>query len=198
MEEGYAMIARKKQRSAGADKADSKSAGKRQAKPRKPSAKELATYKMLLLEKRRSLLGDLDGLEAEIAGAAHRDGTSTPSSRPDQLADFATDCHEMEMAVGMLASERALLFEISEALHRIANGTYGICEGTGQPIGKARLKARPWARHCIEHARERERGRHGGRRYTHRAEEGARIAAGTASWDDSGVSHADLSEIDRA
>ena len=190
------MIARDKRRSAGAKKAGTKSPPARQGKPRKPTAKELALYRGLLLEKRRSLLGDMDCLAAEIASATQRDGTNTPSGTPDQLADFATDCHEMEMSVGLLASEQALLYEISEALQRIIDGTYGICEGTGQPIRKARLKARPWTRYCIEHARQREQGRHGSRRYTRHAEEGARIAAGTASWDDVGVPNLDLSEID--
>ena len=39
------------------------------------------------------------------------------------------------------------------ALERIDNGTYGVCEMTGQPIGKARLDAKPWAKLSIEAAR---------------------------------------------
>jgi DnaK suppressor protein len=55
-------------------------------------------------------------------------------------------------------SERKLLGEIDDALNRIANGTYGICEGTGKPITKARLEAQPWARYSIEYARMLEQG----------------------------------------
>jgi RNA polymerase-binding protein DksA len=49
--------------------------------------------------------------------------------------------------------ERKLLREIDDALERIEQGTYGICEGTGKPILKARLKAQPWARYCVDYAR---------------------------------------------
>ena len=41
---------------------------------------------------------------------------------------------------------------IDEALDRIENGTYAICEGNGKPIPKARLKAIPWAKYCVEYA----------------------------------------------
>jgi hypothetical protein len=51
-----------------------------------------------------------------------------------------------------------MLREINEALERIDAGTFGICLGTGQAIGKARLMARPWAKYCIEYARLIEKG----------------------------------------
>ena len=43
---------------------------------------------------------------------------------------------------------------INDALAKIQNGTYGICEGTGKPISRARLEAQPWARYSIEYARK--------------------------------------------
>jgi RNA polymerase-binding protein DksA len=55
-------------------------------------------------------------------------------------------------------SERKLLQEIDDALQRIEEGAYGICEGTGKPIPKARLRAQPWARCCVEYARSLEKG----------------------------------------
>jgi len=58
----------------------------------------------------------------------------------------------------LMDSERKLLHEIDDALQRIENKTYGVCEGTGQPIPKARLEAQPWARHCVEYTRMLEQG----------------------------------------
>jgi len=55
-------------------------------------------------------------------------------------------------------SERKLIVEIDDALDRIENGTYGICEGTGQPIPKERLEAIPWARYCTVYASLLEKG----------------------------------------
>jgi len=46
--------------------------------------------------------------------------------------------------------ERKLIFKIEEALSRLDNGEYGICEECGEKIGKERLKARPVTTLCIE------------------------------------------------
>ena len=42
------------------------------------------------------------------------------------------------------------------------SGEYGLCEGTGEPIPRARLELRPWARYSVEHKMvlERERALH--------------------------------------
>jgi len=53
--------------------------------------------------------------------------------------------------------------KIEEALERIENGTFGICDSCGEEIGEERLKARPVTTHCIdckkkEEAIERARG----------------------------------------
>ena len=77
---------------------------------------------------------------------------------PTHPADIGTDNYEQEFSLGLLESERALLAEIDEALERIDKGTYGVCLGTGEPIGKPRLHARPWAKYCIEYARLIEKG----------------------------------------
>jgi RNA polymerase-binding protein DksA len=118
--------------------------------------KDLSRLKAMLLEKRRSLLGDVDGLRAEISGNADVGNNMHHPDSEDDVAGFSSDSYELEMTVGLLASEREMLQEINEALGRMRNGTYGICEATGRPIRKARLEARPWARYCIEYAREME------------------------------------------
>ncbi len=46
--------------------------------------------------------------------------------------------------------ERKLIFKIEEALRRLDNGEYGICEECGEKIGIERLKARPVTTLCIE------------------------------------------------
>jgi DnaK suppressor protein len=42
-----------------------------------------------------------------------------------------------------------LLSQVERALQRLDNGTYGICENCGNPIGKARLQAFPRATLCV-------------------------------------------------
>ena len=46
--------------------------------------------------------------------------------------------------------ERKLIFKIQEALRRLDEGNYGICEECGEEIGIERLKARPMTTLCIE------------------------------------------------
>ena len=53
-------------------------------------------------------------------------------------------------------TERQRLREVDDALRRIEIKTYGICQLTGKPIPKARLKAKPWAKYTIESARQME------------------------------------------
>jgi RNA polymerase-binding transcription factor DksA len=48
--------------------------------------------------------------------------------------------------------------ESNEALDRTENGTYGICEGSGKSIPRARLEAIPWAKYCVEYASMLEKG----------------------------------------
>lgn len=62
------------------------------------------------------------------------------------MADAGTDAFERDLALGMLSHEQDAVYEIEEALKRILDGTYGICELTGKRIPAARLEAVPWAR----------------------------------------------------
>ncbi|UCF44536.1 MAG: TraR/DksA C4-type zinc finger protein [Planctomycetota bacterium] len=80
------------------------------------------------------------------------------SRLPIHLADLGTDNCEIENIIGLMDSERKLLGEIDDALERIEDGTYGICQGSGKPIPKERLKAIPWAKYCVDYARLLETG----------------------------------------
>ena len=120
--------------------------------------KETAEFREMLLAKRRTLLGDMTGMEAEALRANRQDGAGDLSTMPVHMADVGTDNYEQEFTLGLLESERQLLREIDEAINRLAEGTYGICMGTGQDISKARLRAKPWAKFCIEYARKLEQG----------------------------------------
>lgn len=131
------------------------------SKPRKNQAglnpKDLESYREALLAKRRELVGDMSSMERE---ALRSSSGSNLSNLPIHMADMGTDNYEQEFTLGLVEKERVLLREINGALAKLQDGTYGLCEGTGKPIGKARLEAQPWARHSIEHARTLERHRH--------------------------------------
>jgi RNA polymerase-binding protein DksA len=139
-----------------------KATSKKSSRDRKPakatahlSRKEVEGFRQMLLEKRRSLLGDMTGMSS--SNASRRD-SSNLSSMPTHMADIGSDNFEHEFTLGLLASEKALLQEIDEALDRIEKGTYGICLGTGEPIPTARLQAKPWAKYTVDFTRKLEQG----------------------------------------
>ncbi len=122
------------------------------------SAVAIEHFKQMLLQKRREIISNVNEFEDEALKKSRMDASGDLSSMPIHMADIGTDNYEQEFALGLMDSERKLLRETDDALQRIEQGTYGICEGTGKPIRKARLEAQPWARYCVEYARMLEQG----------------------------------------
>ena len=118
------------------------------------TADEISQFKALLQAKRNEILGDLVSMEDETH-SRQRGGLSNMLA---EMGEEGSDNGEIENTLGMLDSERKLLREIDEALGRIENGTYAICEGNGKPIPKVRLEAIPWAKYCVEYASMLEKG----------------------------------------
>lgn len=119
---------------------------------------EVEQFRLLLLEKRAEILGDVSTLHNEALNKDRRDAAGDLSSMPIHMADLGSDNYELEFTLGLIEGERAILKEIDEALERIRNNTYGICLATGKPIGKARLKAKPWAKYSYEYTLAQEQG----------------------------------------
>lgn len=110
---------------------------------------DLDHYREILLRHRRELVGRVTGLEDE----ALRSSGGNLSNMPLHPADIGTDTFDQDFALGMAASDRQLLQEIDEAIERIEQRTYGVCQMTGKPIPKTRLDAKPWAKYTVEAAR---------------------------------------------
>ncbi len=66
------------------------------------------------------------------------------------MADVATDTYDREFSLGLASNERQLLYELDDALKKIEEGTFGICEECKSGIAKTRLKAIPYARLCLK------------------------------------------------
>jgi DnaK suppressor protein len=61
----------------------------------------------------------------------------------------ATIAFERSQVGALVKQAQHHLLEIDAAIRRLDAGTYGVCEGCGEPIGEGRLGARPVARSCI-------------------------------------------------
>ncbi len=115
--------------------------------------KELDRFKSILLRKRAELVGDVNNMESQ----ALKDQSGSLSNLPQHIAEQGSDAYDQSLALDLAAADRKLIKEIDDALKRIEDGTYGVCELTGKPIKAERLEELPWARHSIEAAREIER-----------------------------------------
>ena len=120
----------------------------------KLSKKQLDDYRQQLIDKMQEILGDVSSME-ESAFQSSGDLSSTPV----HLADLGTDNYEQEFNLKLVAEERKMLIEIQQAMGRIADGSFGICEGLGIPIEANRLEAIPWTRYSLEYARMLESGK---------------------------------------
>lgn len=118
------------------------------------TATELDEFRDLLLTKRYEILGNVVSIENDTL-KRERDDFSYSSG---DLVDMGSDNYEFENSLSLMDSERKILREIDEALERMEEGQYGICMGTGQPIGLARLRAIPWAKYSVEFAGLLEKG----------------------------------------
>lgn len=67
----------------------------------------------------------------------------------DESGEGGTAAVDRERDLALSAQARIEVDEIDHALAKLANGSYGVCEGCGQPIPRARLKALPHARLCV-------------------------------------------------
>jgi DnaK suppressor protein len=90
-----------------------------------------------------------DELKSNISGLTEAHPTPIDpieaSDGPQDFEDVAVDFLEIQNEQSLLVNEQALLTEVTQALKRIDEGTYGICVVCGNPIPEKRLEAIPWA-----------------------------------------------------
>lgn len=109
---------------------------------------KLEYFRGVLQEEMRALLGE--------AGKTVSEMTADTTNFPDPN-DRATQESDRTFELRIRDRERKLINKIREALERIDDGTFGICELCGEEISEGRLKARPVTTLCIDCKIEEER-----------------------------------------
>jgi DnaK suppressor protein len=104
--------------------------------------RELANIRRELEQQRKTLLND--------AGIIIGQGLMFGNENLPDLGDQATAVTDQNFMLRLKEREQKLLKKIDEALDRIAQGTFGVCESCGGEIGFKRLKARPVTTLCID------------------------------------------------
>jgi DnaK suppressor protein len=91
----------------------------------------------------------LENKQAELAHVLrNREGIAIEKS-PDAL-DEVQNAAERELAIRNLDRESNMLRNVRAALHRIDEGTFGVCAHCEEDISIKRLNAVPWAAYCIQ------------------------------------------------
>lgn len=116
------------------------------------SAKELAYFQELIVEKRAAAQEDIDRMQALLEDA--REAGQNDSAYSFHMADAGTDAMEREKLYLMIARQQKYIGYLNRALDRIENKVYGVCKVTGKPIAKERLEAVPHTEISIDAKRQ--------------------------------------------
>jgi len=112
-----------------------------------------------LMEERERIANAIDYLHAENPGNMEDElGELAGRGADNHMGDMASVTFDRELDQGLEEGAQQTLAQIDRALAKIDDGTYGICERCGKPIGEERLRARPWATLCIDDQRLADRG----------------------------------------
>lgn len=110
--------------------------------------KDIKYFEKLLMEKREEVLESI------------KERKKLSFQNQEVLAeelDQASQASEQALHLRLLDKDLKLLREIDLAIKRMEEGSYGICEGTGEEIERKRLELRPWTRFSVEYKEELER-----------------------------------------
>ena len=128
--------------------------------------KELIDYYRSLVDLREHISRTL-GSRAEANFREPLQSCSQKVTVADERTDEKeTNSFDRDFALSMLSNDQEALYEIKEAIQRILNRTYGVCEVTGKNISKKRLQAVPFTRYSIEGQRHQEKKQ---RKFIHRS-----------------------------
>jgi RNA polymerase-binding protein DksA len=106
-------------------------------------------YKERLLALRARLRGDVSQMADAVLEKTLTEAKGDLSSMPNHMADIGTDNFEQEFALTLMESKDRTLEQIEDALERMEDGIYGVCENCNKKIPKTRLNAIPYAVLCV-------------------------------------------------
>lgn len=113
---------------------------------------QIQELRQMLDERRVQLVASIDERRTQERDTGREVG--------DEMDEASTE-GVSSMTSKLLERDVQLLSEIDRSLAKMQDGTYGLCEGTGEPIGFSRLRLRPWARYSIGYQEELERAERG-------------------------------------
>lgn len=117
---------------------------------KKFSKKDLIYFKKLILKKKEEVLDQIKHISDDTLKKSQKDAAGDISGYTYHMADIATDTYDREFSLSLASNERKIIYEIDDAIKKIEEGTFGVCEMCKNLIAKTRLKALPYARLCLK------------------------------------------------
>ncbi|MGD0336757.1 MAG: TraR/DksA family transcriptional regulator [Candidatus Omnitrophota bacterium] len=119
--------------------------------------KTLLEFKKLVIKKKEEISDEIKHISDDTLKKSQKDASGDISGYTYHMADVATDNYDREFSLGIASSERQFLYELDDAMKRIDEGTFGLCEDCKSLISKTRLRAIPQARLCVKCQEKREK-----------------------------------------
>lgn len=117
---------------------------------KKFNKKELEYFKKLILKMKEKILDEIKHISEDTLKKSQKDAAGDVSGYTYHMADVASDTYDREFSLGLASNERQSLYELDDALKKIEDGTFGICEECKSLITKTRLEVVPFARLCVK------------------------------------------------
>ena len=100
---------------------------------------------------------EIADLDADLSESLEDSSEESPYDQ--HMAETAAVTLDREIDLTLEENARASISQIDRALRKLENGSYGLCDKCGKPIGDDRLHAAPFATLCIDCKRLEERNR---------------------------------------
>ena len=110
---------------------------------------KLKHLRTALEERKTEIEGDLGQMDDELRSIG-REQDNERGGLGNHMAEDGSNLMEAERISTISADMRDVVSQITAAMERIDDGTYGQCQRCGQPINQERLEAFPYVAHCIE------------------------------------------------
>ena len=111
----------------------------------------------MITKKKEDALDDIKHISDDTLKKSQKEASGDISGYTYHMADVATDNYDREFSLELASNERERLYEFDDALKRIDDGTFGVCEDCKSLVTKVRLKAVPSARLCLKCQERREK-----------------------------------------
>ena len=121
-----------------------------QVKKAKLTKKELEFFKKKLLAEKQKVMEEMGALQSNNLMESIADQSGEVSRYSYHLGDTASLSYGREFSMGLAERQQKYLEQVDEALERIENRTYGICQVTGELIPIERLEVVPVAKYSVK------------------------------------------------